>query len=186
MWLVCGLGNPGPKYAGNRHNIGFMVAGALARAMGAEFRTGFKGVYAKGRLAGQDAVVLEPLTYMNLSGVSLGLAATFFKAAPETTIVIHDELDLAFGDVRLKVGGGHAGHNGLRSIFEHFGRDFARVRVGIGRPERGDPASHVLSDFDPVEAASLGDVVEAAAQAVTLAIQDGPRSAMNTVNQKKT
>ena len=131
LWLLAGLGNPGRTYAGNRHNIGFMVIDELARRVGTDFTSKFKSDYARARVANEDVILLKPTTYMNRSGVGLGLAASFFKIPAERVVVVHDELDHEFGRVQVKQGGGHAGHNGLRSIFEHYGKDFSRVRCGV-------------------------------------------------------
>lgn len=184
-WLVVGLGNPGPRYAGHRHNIGFMVVDELGRRTGAAFREKFKGLFDRVRMGAEDVVLLEPLTWMNLSGPSVGAAATFFKAEPAGTIVVHDELDLPFGSVQVKVGGGHAGHNGLRSIFDHFPKDFVRVRCGIGRPPHGDVTNWVLSDFDGVDRAVLPDLVARAADAVETIVTRGTDHAMRTVNVRR-
>jgi len=179
--LIAGLGNPGPKYAGNRHNVGFMVVDALSRRWGApSFRDKFSGEFTKVVLAGQDVVLLKPMTYMNLSGESVLAAMRFFKVPLDHVLTVHDELDLSFGVVRLKVGGGTAGHNGLRSMVEHGGGpDFDRCRVGIGRPEHGRPENYVLSDFNSLERAQLGDVLELAADLVETAVREGTRAAMN-------
>lgn len=184
-WLIVGLGNPGPKYSANRHNIGFMVADELVRRLGSGFQDKFEARTARGRLGGADILVLEPQTFMNLSGTSLRAAASFFKIAPEHVIVIHDELDLAFEQVRVKVGGGHAGHNGLRSIFQHFGTDFVRVRCGIGRPAPGDVVSYVLSDFSVTERETLGAFVDEAAEAVELIVSRGALEAMNVIHPRQ-
>ena len=161
MLLVVGLGNPGKEYAAHRHNVGFMAVDELARRVPAPTRSGeVQGEYAQGRArAASRSILLKPMTFMNESGRSVQAAMAFFKvAARRACIVLHDELDLPFGDVRLKVGGGHAGHNGLRSIIARLGTgDFGRVRVGIGRPPpgfRGEVADYVLSSFDAVERAS--------------------------------
>jgi PTH1 family peptidyl-tRNA hydrolase len=186
MKLVVGLGNPGTKYAKNRHNAGFMVADRLhsEASNSAEWKEKFNGVFAKASIAGEDVVLLKPMTYMNESGKSVQAAVAFLKIdAKSDLLVIHDELDLEFGDVRLKVGGGHAGQNGLRSIIGVLGPDFARVRVGIGRPPagfRGDVADYVLSNFDPVEAASFTDVIGKAADAAKKWIEKGPLAANDT------
>jgi PTH1 family peptidyl-tRNA hydrolase len=179
--LVAGLGNPGPRYAGNRHNVGFMVVDELARRWGAPgFRTKHKGELTRVTAGGQDVVLLKPMTYMNRSGESVGAAMQFFKVPLDQVCCIHDELDLAFGVVRLKVGGGTAGHNGLRSVIEHCGSPgFLRCRVGIGRPDRGEPEQYVLSDFGSLERAELGAVLELAADITEAAILQGPREAMN-------
>lgn len=183
-WLVVGLGNPGASYRGHRHNIGFLVVDELSRRAAGSFRTKFNGNHAKIRLGLEDAHLLQPMTYMNLSGTSLGAAASFFKVPAEKVIVIHDELDIPAGDLRLKVGGGHGGHNGLRSIFQHFGRDFIRVRCGIGRPPHGDVSGYVLSDFNSNERATLGSFVDQAANAVESVLRDGPEHTMNAFHGK--
>jgi len=139
MFLIVGLGNPGREYASHRHNVGFMAVDALwQQVRGEPFREKFSGEYARVTLAGEPAILLKPMTYMNESGRSVQPALAFFKIAPADLIVLHDELDLPFRDVRLKFGGGHAGHNGLRSIMAHVGTgDFGRVRIGVGRPPPG-------------------------------------------------
>jgi PTH1 family peptidyl-tRNA hydrolase len=194
LHLVVGLGNPGRKYEKNRHNVGFMVVERLAQAHGlGDRREKFSGFWQKGEIAtGGKRVpvaVLEPQTFMNCSGDSVQPCAAFLKVEPAEIIVVHDELDLAWGDVRLKVGGGHAGHNGLRSIIGRLGSpDFVRVRVGIGRPPpgfRGDVADYVLTDFDPMEKAELPDVVDRAVAAVEKVLAGGVAAAMNAVNTKK-
>jgi PTH1 family peptidyl-tRNA hydrolase len=182
-WLVGGLGNPGSKYVDTRHNIGFMVIDALAHRAGVSFRDKFKGQVARVSLGGVETILLKPMTYMNVSGVSIGACATFYKIPTERTLVVHDELDLAFGTLRLKNGGGHAGHNGLRSIFAHYGKTFARLRCGIGRPgHSGAVTGHVLGRFDASERAELGDLIDAAVNAVELVLKEGPTRAMNTLH----
>jgi len=149
MLLVVGLGNPGAEYANNRHNIGFMAADEIVRRHSfSPFRSKFQGELTDGNIDGQKVIVLKPMTYMNESGRSVQAAMTFYKIAPQDVIVIHDEIDLAGGKVRVKRGGGHAGHNGLRSIHAHVGADFGRVRLGVGHPgEKDKVAGHVLKDF---------------------------------------
>lgn len=181
--IVVGLGNPGQRYAQNRHNIGFWVVDALADALGAgAFAKKFSGLYAKAA----DVVLLKPTTFMNVSGDSVQPACAFFRVPAAELIVVHDELDLPFGEVRIKVGGGHAGHNGLRSIQERMGSNaFVRVRVGIGRPPadfRGDVADYVLSDFSADERAELDDVVRRALEATRLILERGPKDAMNELH----
>jgi PTH1 family peptidyl-tRNA hydrolase len=151
--LIAGLGNPGPSYSGHRHNVGFMAVEAIARAEGfPSWRSKFQGETTEGRIGGKRVVLLKPMTYMNESGRSVAEAARFLKVPPADVIVVHDELDLAAGKCRVKVGGGHAGHNGLRSIHAHLGPDYARVRVGIGHPGHKDAVSgHVLHDFSKAE-----------------------------------
>jgi peptidyl-tRNA hydrolase, PTH1 family len=187
VWLVVGLGNPGREHEGQRHNAGFMVVDALRRAEGLpELRAKFDGLFARGEIAGQPVALLEPQTYMNLSGDSVQPAAAFLKVEPADIVVVHDELDLPWGEVRVKVGGGHAGHNGLRSLLQRLGSpDFVRVRVGIGKPPAtflGPMADWVLSRFDPVERAELPGVLDRAVDAVRLVVKEGPQAAMNIVN----
>lgn len=186
--LMVGLGNPGRKYEENRHNVGFMVVEELRRlASLPDWREKFSGVMTKGAAFGEDLVLLKPLTFMNLSGQSVQPAAAFLKVAPADVIVVHDELDIPFGEVRVKVGGGHAGHNGLRSIIERLGPDFVRIRMGIGRPPPefpGDVADYVLHDFDGSERAELPGFIERAVDAARRVVRDGLSVAMNAVNQK--
>jgi PTH1 family peptidyl-tRNA hydrolase len=189
--LVVGLGNPGREYERSRHNVGFLVADALREAGGwPDYRQKFSGVWTRGALAGGAPIaLLKPQTFMNLSGDSVQPAAAFLKVAPADVVVVHDELDLPWSDVRLKVGGGHAGNNGVRSIIQRLGTpDFVRVRVGIGKPPpgfRGGGADWVLSDFDAVERAELPDVVARALDAIRRVAEDGIAAAMNAVNTKK-
>jgi PTH1 family peptidyl-tRNA hydrolase len=181
--LVVGLGNPGKKYQRSRHNVGFAAADEVRSSLALpDYKERFSGVFCKG-----DAIaLLKPMTYMNLSGDSVQPCAAFLKVVPGDVVVIHDELDLPFGDVRLKQGGGHAGHNGLRSLIERLGSsDFLRVRIGIGRPPpgfRGEVADYVLSDFDPIERAELPDVLTRALDATKRVIKEGAAAAMKVVN----
>jgi peptidyl-tRNA hydrolase, PTH1 family len=191
--LVVGLGNPGKKYEKNRHNVGFMAVERLARAHGLpDFKEKWNGLWTKGELSvggtRRPVALLLPQTFMNLSGDCVQPAAAFLRVESGNVIVIHDELDLPWQDVRLKVGGGHAGHNGLRSIIGRLGTpEFIRVRVGVGRPPagfRGDVADYVLQDFDSVERAELPDIVERACTAVEKVLAGGIQSAMNATNTK--
>ncbi len=189
MWLIVGLGNPGREYASHRHNVGFMVIDELARRVRADsFRDKFSAQYAKAEIEGQAAILLKPETFMNLSGRSVQPAMAFFKVQPSELLVIHDELDLPFGELRLKLGGGHAGHNGLRSIMSSIGPgDFGRLRFGIGRPPaefRGDVANYVLSSFDAVERATLPDLLTKASDAVLDVCRRGFSAAMNARNTR--
>jgi PTH1 family peptidyl-tRNA hydrolase len=189
VYLVVGLGNPGKKYAHNRHSVGFMAADRMREERSLpEWREKFSGVFSRGPAFGDDVMLLKPMTYMNVSGDSVQPAAAFVKVEPAGIIVLHDELDLPFGDVRLKVGGGHAGHNGLRSIIQRLGSpDFVRVRIGIGRPPpgfRGDVADYVLSDFDSSERAELPDVLDRAVAAAAAVVEKGPAAAQNAVNTR--
>ena len=161
MILLVGLGNPGAKYERNRHNVGFMAVDRIAADHGfTPWRARFQGQVAEGRLGDTRTVLLKPGTFMNLSGQSVGEAMRYLKLDPAQVLVLHDELDLAPGKVRLKLGGGHAGHNGLRSIHQHIGDAYRRLRIGIGHPGHKDRvAGYVLSDFAKAEEAGLDDLL---------------------------
>ena len=161
MLLFVGLGNPGAKYAGNRHNIGFMAVDTIAREHGfGPWKSKFQGQVSEGRLGDEKVLLLKPGTYMNLSGQSVGEALRFYKLTPEDVTVFHDELDLAPGKLRVKRGGGHAGHNGLRSLHQHISENYQRVRLGIGHPGRRELVAHyVLQDFAKVDATWLEDLL---------------------------
>ncbi|HUR14642.1 MAG TPA: aminoacyl-tRNA hydrolase [Mycobacteriales bacterium] len=183
LWLVVGLGNPGPKYAGNRHNVGFHVLDLLAERMGARFKA-HKGRadVVEGRLAGHRVVLAKPSSYMNLSGGPVSSLRDFFKVPVERIVVVHDELDLPFATLRLKRGGGDNGHNGLRSLTQSLGtKEYLRVRWGIGRPPgRQDPADFVLKDFTAVERKELPFHVDRAADAVQALLTTSLEAAQNT------
>ena len=184
MLLFAGLGNPGPHYAGHRHNIGFMAVEAVAlRHRFQPWRRRFSGWIAEGELAGLRVLLLKPETYMNESGQSVRAALRFHKLGKEVLTVFHDEIDLAPGKVRVKTGGGVAGHNGLRSIAAHLGsRDFRRVRLGVGHPgDRDRVVAWVLSDFHKVERAWLGPLLEAVAEAAPLLASSDESGFMNKV-----
>ncbi|MEE2692484.1 MAG: aminoacyl-tRNA hydrolase [Pseudomonadota bacterium] len=177
--LLVGLGNPGEKYARHRHNVGFMAVDAIADVNGFSApRSKFQGDLRDGYLDAPSgrikSYVLKPLTYMNLSGQSVGEAMRFFKLEPKNVVVFHDELDLAAGKIKVKTGGGHAGHNGLRSIDEHIGPDFRRVRIGIGHPgDKAKVTGHVLGDFAKSDQEWLSPLLAAlAAGAPMLAVDD--------------
>ena len=184
-WLVVGLGNPGKEYAGNRHNVGFLVADLLASRVGAKFGRSKRAhaEVAEGRLGfgGPRVVLAKPLTYMNLSGAPVVSLAQFFKVPVENVIAIHDELDLPFGQVRAKRGGGEGGHNGLRSMSKSLAsKEYARVRFGIGRPPgRQDPADYVLSDFSAVERKERDFLVDRAADVAEAIVLEGVEWAQN-------
>ncbi len=166
MLLLVGLGNPGPRHAKNRHNIGFMAVDEIVRRHGfGPWRARFRGRIAEGRIAGEKVLALEPDTYMNESGRTVGKAVRFYKLEPETqVIVIYDEIDLKPGKVRVKLGGGAGGHNGIRSIDNHIGRDYRRVRLGVGHPGDKDLVhGYVLQDFAKVETAERDKLIEAVA-----------------------
>ena len=181
-WLIIGLGNPGPEYAGNRHNCGFMVADVVDARIGAGFkRDRSRAVVATGRLAGHPVTLAKPQTFMNLSGGPVAALRSFYKIPPDQIVVIHDDLDLPFETIRLKLGGGDGGHNGLRSVTAALGtRDYLRVRVGIGRPPgRMDAADFVLRDFSAAERKLLPLVLERAADAVEALLHQGLATAQN-------
>ncbi|WP_428266969.1 aminoacyl-tRNA hydrolase [Haliangium sp.] len=210
MWLLVGLGNPGPKYERNRHNIGFRVVDELARRHGlGAFRGKFGGEVASGMLslAGRHhkAVLLKPMEYMNLSGHAVQRAVHFHDVEPGQIVVIHDDLDIDFGRLKLKAGGGHGGHNGLRSIIQQLGNsDFLRVRVGIGKPGPGQQlgevprgnqaaagkdrrvAGYVLSDFPSALASQVDQLIDDAAAAAEAIVAHGIRAAMNQIHAPTT
>ncbi|MCA9539626.1 MAG: aminoacyl-tRNA hydrolase [Myxococcales bacterium] len=182
--LVVGLGNPEPRYAKNRHNVGFMVVDQLAADERIDLgRSKFNAAYGAGTVEQNPVVLLEPRTFMNLSGRAVAPAARFFGVEPNRIVVVHDELDLPFGRLRLKVGGGHAGHNGLRSIIADLGsREFLRLRVGIGRPVHGAASDYVLADFSAEERPWLPDLLERAVGALRAVLREGVDKAMNAIN----
>ena len=183
--LVVGLGNPGPRYAGTRHNAGFFVLDLLAERLGGKFKA-HKGRadVVEGRIGGHPVVLVKPKSYMNESGGPVVSISRFFKVPIERIAVVHDELDLPFGALRLKCGGGDGGHNGLRSLTAALGtRDYTRVRLGIGRPPgRQDPADYVLREFSAVERKEVPFCVDRAADAVEALLRDGLEAAQNAFN----
>ena len=184
-WLVVGLGNPGRQYAGHRHNAGFLIADLLASRYGLRFSRHKRAVaeVAEGRLgyAGPGVVLAKPMTYMNLSGGPVAGLVRFYKVPPDRLLVVHDEIDLPFGTLRAKQGGGEGGHNGLKSLSRSLGtRDYLRVRFGVGRPPgRQDPADWVLSDFSAAERKDLDYLVDRAADFVEAIITKGLEPAQN-------
>ena len=184
MFLVAGLGNPGSKYRGNRHNVGFMVVEAAAEQQGCgAFKSKFYAEFCLGGIGEQKVAYLKPTTFMNLSGNAVGAALSFYRLSLADLIVIHDELDLAFGTCRVKQGGGTAGHKGLRSIVEQCGgEDFLRIRVGVGKPEGVEVEDYVLSDFSTSERQKLPDVLDTAVAALRCVIEQGAQEAMNRFN----
>lgn len=181
MRLLVGLGNPGEEYARNRHNIGFMViAEAAERFRFGPPRARFQGITNEGAIAGEKVLALRPQTYMNESGRAVGAAMRFFKLTPSDIIVFHDEIDLAFGKVRVKAGGGSAGNNGIKSISAHIGPDYLRVRMGVGHPgERAEVHRHVLSDFGADERKAIAPIIEAAAREIPLLLKGDHEGYMN-------
>ena len=184
--LVVGLGNPGREYARNRHNVGWLVVDELARRHGGSWRSKFSGQLAEIRLDGHKLALLKPETFMNESGTSVGAAARFYKLEPDAVLVVHDEGDFDLGRLQLRIGGGSGGHNGLRSITQHLRTpDFMRLRVGVGRPGRGDPrplADYLLSDFMPHD--DVESLVARAADAVETLETDGIERAQVAVNRR--
>ena len=199
-WLVVGLGNPGTQYAGNRHNVGHMVLDELARRTGASFGTGGglvsrrpQAVVAEVRLGtlaggapGPRVVLAKPTTYMNESGGPVGVLARYFDVPADRVVLVHDEIDIPFAEIKLKIGGGEGGHNGLRDTSRALGtKDYVRVRVGVGRPPgRMDAADHVLRDFTSTERKDLAWLVDAAADAVELVVLEGLTTAQLRVHTK--
>jgi PTH1 family peptidyl-tRNA hydrolase len=184
--LVVGLGNPGSEYASTRHNVGFMVADEIASRHGGSWRSKFSGEVADIRLDSARLALLKPQTYMNESGRSVAAAAKFYKVAPEDLLAVHDEVDLELGRLQARLGGGLAGHNGLRSLAAALGTpEFIRLRVGVGRPERGDPrpvADWVLSPFAPE--VDVGGLVSRAADAVEALVAEGLEEAQQRFNER--
>lgn len=178
MLLLVGLGNPGLRYAGNRHNVGFMALDAIVARHGfSTWRGRFQGEIAEGKLGNEKVVALKPMTYMNNSGQAVGEALRFFKLPPEALLVLHDELDLAPGKIKMKRGGGHAGHNGLRSISQHVGSDYRRLRIGIGHP--GDKSlvhGYVLSDLPKSEKPHFERLFEAMAEHAPLLAENSEQA----------
>lgn len=188
MYMLVGLGNPGPKYALNRHNVGFLLMDALAQHLGASFREEGKSLVAKTKYEYDgnscDILLVKPQTFMNLSGEGVLPLLTFYKIPKENLIVAHDEIDLPFGAVRMQKNRGHGGNNGIRSIHDHLGPDYARLKIGVGRPinPQMDVAAHVLQNFSDEEMKQLPDVLEASAEALLLFTEVGFMKSQNKVN----
>ncbi len=187
MKLLAGLGNPGREYESTRHNIGFLVLDEIARDAGARIdKKKFGAELTEAVVERTKTLLLKPQTYMNLSGEAVGSAARFYKIEPTDVVVIHDDLDLDFGRVQIKVGGGHGGHNGLRSLIAHVGPDFVRIRVGIGKPGAGrEVVGYVLGGFDKAESRELPFVIGRAADASRCVLANGPLACMNEFNKRE-
>lgn len=187
MWLFVGLGNPGGQYEKNRHNVGFMAMDAIVDSFPAfsSFRKKFQGQVSEGRLGGQKIILLKPETFMNLSGQSVIECAKFYKIEADKIIVFHDELDIAPSEVRVKQGGGNAGHNGLKSIQAHLGTpDFWRVRIGIGRPaHKGAVSNYVLDNFSKVEQEWLAPLVQYLGDKAEVIVKDSPKAYEKTIKE---
>ena len=184
--LIVGLGNPGPQYSWTRHNAGFMVLDRLSRLSGIPVtRKAFSGLSGDGNWAGERVYLLKPQTFMNLSGRSVAEALRFYKLSLSDLIVIHDDLDIPFGKVKLKEGGGHGGHNGLRSLAQELASSsYARIRIGIGRPVHGDVVNYVLANFAKPEMDALLEVLDGAIDALEMVIREGMPKAMSIFNGK--
>lgn len=184
MHLVVGLGNPGGRYAKTRHNVGFLVAERVASRAGAAIeRKLFGALVGEGAVGGQRVLLAEPQQFMNLSGQAVASLVGFYKLTAEQVVVVHDEMDLPFGRLRVRPGGGHGGHNGVRDVQRVLGNGFTRVRAGVGRPPAGwDPADWVLAGWSPEEQAELEPFVDTAADAVEAVVRDGVAAAMNRFN----
>jgi PTH1 family peptidyl-tRNA hydrolase len=185
-WMVAGLGNPGERYSRTRHNAGAMVLDELTSRTGASLKRHKSGcLVAEVELNGHSVVLARPMSFMNESGRPVAGAVRWYKVPAEQLIVVHDELDIPFGDVRIKAGGGTAGHNGVSSIASHLrNRDFVRVRIGISRPRGRDATGHVLDDFSAAERDRLSEVIDRAADAVERIVEDGAERAMNAINTR--
>jgi PTH1 family peptidyl-tRNA hydrolase len=188
MHLVVGLGNPGKRYALTRHNAGFMAVDILSSCTGADCsRSQFGALVDRTDVSSNPVVLAKPQSFMNRSGQPVASLKGYYKVDAEQVVVVHDELDLPFGTVKVKLGGGHGGHNGLRDIMKHFsGKDFVRVRIGVSRPPPGwDVANYVLAPWSGDEQEQLQDVMRRAADAVEVIVSDGAKSAMNQINQRR-
>ncbi|KIH76384.1 peptidyl-tRNA hydrolase [Geoalkalibacter ferrihydriticus] len=188
MKLIVGLGNPGETYANTRHNVGFMAVRRIADRTGIALKKkGYQGLYGVGRLAGEEVTLLQPHTYMNLSGASVGSACKSLGVSPGDLLVLHDDVDLPFGTLRIKLSGGHGGQKGVRHIKEVLGsEDFLRLRIGVGRPVAGqEVADYVLRAFAREEMEVLDSLLDRAAQAVEAILRDGVQKAMNTYHSRE-
>ncbi len=188
MKLLVGLGNPGAKYAHNRHNIGFMALDHIASDHGfGPWRSKFQGQVSEGRIGSDKVILLKPSTFMNLSGQAVGEAMRFHKLTPDDVIVFHDELDLAPAKIRVKLGGGHAGHNGLRSIHQHIGAEYHRVRMGVGHPGHKDAvAGYVLRDFPKADAEWLDDELRGIGDGIAHLVDGDSGKFLNAISLRLT
>jgi len=185
LWIVVGLGNPGPEYERSRHNVGFWVVDTLADRIGVALtRCRYRSLFARGLLHGSQVLLAKPVTFMNESGFSVSKWQAALRLGPGRIIVVHDDLDLPLAQLRVKVGGGFGGHRGIRSVIEAIGSaDFLRVKIGIGRPQKGqDAAAHVLDPFDEREGEMIRGAVQRATDAVEALVQEGLEAAMNRYN----
>jgi len=183
-FLIVGLGNPGRQYRGNRHNIGFMVVDRLAAANGIQSsKVQNKAIVGDGRIVGQRVILAKPQTYMNSSGDAIGPLANFYKIPPENIFVVYDEMDIPLGTIRLREKGGAGGHNGMKSIIQHIGQEFPRMRLGVGRPPgRMDPPAYLLQDFSNDQLPTVSDMIDEAIRAIETYLQEGIQMAMSRHN----
>lgn len=184
IWLIVGLGNPEKQHAGNRHNVGFQAIDLLAEHYGIRCsKRRYRAHYGEGRIGDQRVVLVKPQTYMNESGVAVGPMSGVFRVRPERILVIHDDLDLPLGKIRLRPGGSGGGHRGIASLIEHLGTpEFGRLRIGIGRPVHGDPVDYVLDDFDAEQAPEIAQTLALVPEVVEMVLDEGIRPAMNRYN----
>lgn len=183
MWIIVGLGNPGRKYEDTRHNVGFITADELADRLGCTFKRSNDYLFAEGFIGTEKVVLVKPLTFMNLSGRAVLGAMEYFKCGHDRLVVIHDDLDVAAGRIKIRPGGGDAGHKGVRSVIESIGAvDFLRVKIGIGRPEAGSVEGYVLSGFGKNEREQMRSAVSRAADAIEMTVSEGHAKAMSIYN----
>ena len=188
LWIVVGLGNPGREYESTRHNAGAMALDELATRYSASFKRHKSGcLVAESRIGGSRVALARPTSYMNESGRPVRALMAWYKVRPDRLIVLHDEMDVPFGEIRIKQGGGTAGHNGLNSIVDHLGtKDFCRVRIGVGRPRGRDAVDHVLAGFSGAQRKELPLLIDSAADAAERIVEDGIERAMNEINTRST
>jgi PTH1 family peptidyl-tRNA hydrolase len=186
-FMIVGLGNPGPKYACNRHNVGYQCIAHLAQQYGLTLRERrFKAAWGEGQIASRRVLLVQPTTFMNESGQAVGALARWFKIPPDHLLVVYDDLDLPLGKVRLRPNGSSGGHKGIASLIAHLGsQEFARLRIGIGRPTYGDPIDYVLGDFDREQAPVIAQTLELCAQIIVSFLENGVEATMNVYNSNK-
>lgn len=182
MWIIAGLGNPGRKYESTRHNLGFLVADELAERIRTGFRKDKDAETGEGFMGSIKVLLVKPLTFMNLSGNTIGRIIRFYKIEPDHLIVVHDDMDIAPGKLKIKMGGGAGGHNGVDSVIEHVGRDFHRIKIGIGKPLKGSMESYVLGNIPLHDRRLFMDIVRKAADAVECIVSEGYLKAMTIFN----
>lgn len=182
--IIVGLGNPDDKYANTRHNMGFMVLDSIAEKLHVIFQPKFNGLIGLGEVFGQKIYLLKPMTYMNLSGVSVGELVSFYKIPTEDVFVIHDEMNIPFGELKIRRDGSAGGHNGLSSIIGYIGSDFPRLKMGIGRGSANGDISHVLGKFNPDEKKTLDDFITKGRDAALSALENGIEKSMGIYNRK--